>query len=382
MPENERDISVFKIVALYIGAVIGAGFASGQELMRFFAVYGSKGLWAAGLATGLLIYLGAAVLFLSVKYRTANYLQLINRLTGPWQAKVFDWLSMAMLLAGLGVMLSGSGAVFSEYLGIAAWPGVLLLLGLVVLVLSGGMAGVIRINFILVPLKIAVILLISWLVLLFCHPGSGPAGEIPGTAGISTGNWYLSGILYVSYNMILVLAVLSTLGNRVSAGKGLVGGALGGLGLGLAAGMVVLAQGKLYPAIASYQVPLLFMAGQVSPVLRIPVALLIWLAILTTAVANAHGLAARFAPVGSTKYKLAGGICALLVLPLGGQDFDRLVGAIYPLFGYAGLALLLLLFIHSLGPLIKFWGAKFGGPKSLIVKILRLLMLWIKKIKS
>jgi len=115
----------------------------------------------------------------------------------------------------------------------------------------------------------------------------------------------------------------------------------------------VLAQLKLYPAITSYQVPMLFMAGAVAPVLRIPAAILIWLAILTTAVANAHGLAARFAPPGSAKYKLTGVICILLALPLGGHDFDRLVGTVYPLFGYAGLLMLVLLFVNSFGPLVK-----------------------------
>ena len=31
---------------LYIGAVIGAGFASGQEIWRFFGLYGSGGCWS------------------------------------------------------------------------------------------------------------------------------------------------------------------------------------------------------------------------------------------------------------------------------------------------------------------------------------------------
>jgi len=353
MPDNERNISVFKIAAMYIGAVIGAGFASGQEIMQFFTVYGNKGLWGVGVATMLLAYLGAAVLYLSVKYGTGNYLQLINNLTAPWVAKIFDLLSMAMLLAGLSVMLAGSGAVFSEYLEIAAWPGVLFLLFIVSFVLTGGMAGVIRFNFVLVPLKITAILVISLLVLVLCSTGAPPAGEISQSTSISTGNWCLSGMLYVSYNMILVLAVLSTLGNRVTVRKAVAGGAAGGIGLGIAAGMLVLAQLKLYPAIVSYQVPVLFMAGEIGHLLKIPVAILIWLAILTTAVANAHGLAARFAPPGTAKYKLAGAVCNLLALPLAGLDFGRLVGTIYPLFGYAGLLMVLILLVNPFWPLMK-----------------------------
>jgi len=42
--ENSR-VSTFKVAATYIGTVVGAGFASGQEMLQFFAVFGLKGFW-------------------------------------------------------------------------------------------------------------------------------------------------------------------------------------------------------------------------------------------------------------------------------------------------------------------------------------------------
>lgn len=353
MSITARNISVFKIAAMYAGAVIGAGFASGQEVMQFFTVYGIKGLWGVVVATMLLAYLGASILYLSVKYGTGNYLLLINNLTAPWVARIFDLLSIAMLLAGLSVMLSGSGAVFSEYLRIAAWPGVLFLLFIVGLVLTGGMARVIRFNSLLVPVKIAAIFIVSLLVIAMCKSGAPPVEGMHSSLFVSSGNWFVSGVLYVSYNMILVLAVLSTLGDRVTSRRAVAGGVVGGVVLGIAVGVLLLAQLKLYPAIAGYKVPVLFMAGEIGDMFRIPVAILIWLAILTTAVANAHGLAARFAPPGSVKYKLVGVGCTLMALPLARLDFDRLVGTIYPVFGYAGLLMVFILLVSPLLPFIK-----------------------------
>lgn len=32
-----------KIASIYIGTVIGAGFASGREIIEFFGIYGLKG---------------------------------------------------------------------------------------------------------------------------------------------------------------------------------------------------------------------------------------------------------------------------------------------------------------------------------------------------
>ena len=42
---NNKSISTFKVAATYIGTVVGAGFASGQETLQFFAVFGVRGFW-------------------------------------------------------------------------------------------------------------------------------------------------------------------------------------------------------------------------------------------------------------------------------------------------------------------------------------------------
>ena len=36
----------------FIGVVVGAGFASGQEAMQFFVAFGKWGLWGIALAAG------------------------------------------------------------------------------------------------------------------------------------------------------------------------------------------------------------------------------------------------------------------------------------------------------------------------------------------
>ena len=37
-------VTTFKVAATYIGTVIGAGFASGQEILQFFSVFGNMGI--------------------------------------------------------------------------------------------------------------------------------------------------------------------------------------------------------------------------------------------------------------------------------------------------------------------------------------------------
>lgn len=58
---------IMRIVMLYVGTVIGAGFASGQEILQFFIDYGYKGILGNVLAGILFIYLGFVVIYISSK---------------------------------------------------------------------------------------------------------------------------------------------------------------------------------------------------------------------------------------------------------------------------------------------------------------------------
>ncbi|MEW6697398.1 MAG: hypothetical protein ACOY35_07545 [Bacillota bacterium] len=338
---------LLQLVATYIGAVIGAGFASGQEILQFFILFGYRGLLGVVVATLLFAYLGAMVLYLSIKLQAGSYRQLLSYLLGTWAGRFMDMVSLLMLVGGLGVMLSGSGAVVQEYLGMPQWMGVGLAVFAILLVIMHGLTGLLTVNVLLVPLKLAAVCLIAGLAL----ANKGLPAELPfiNQQGVG-GHWLWSSMLYVSFNMIVPLAVLASMGRSIDKKTGISAGILGGLGLGAAVAMVTLAGLAFYPQVTNYEVPMLFMASSVNPVLRPVFALLIWVAILTTAIANAHGFASRLAPEGGKRYRLFGFAVCLAVLPLTYFDFSFLVRLLYPLFGYAGMALFFSLLIV---PLLK-----------------------------
>lgn len=339
MYNSSNARSVYKIIVLYIGAVIGAGFASGQEIMQFFIIYGSRGLWGIVLATALFSYLGAVVMLLAAQLRSSSYNDIYRKIMGNIPGRLMDCLSLIMLPGGLVVMLAGGGAVFSEHLGLPGLWGTLLVAAVTMFVISRGLQGVVSVNSILVPLKVIVILLICIISLIYTGrlAYDWPAGEI--FSGYR-GGWAWSALLYVSYNMVVPVAVLSSLGKTINPEAGVLGGLLGGLALGAVAGVVVVTGICFYPAITRYEVPLLYMAGSLGTVVKTGLGALIWLAILTTAIADTHGFASRFAPSHTRKYRIIGIGTVLLAVPVSGFKFSMLVKVLYPLFGYAGLILL------------------------------------------
>ena len=52
----------FVIALTYIGTIIGAGFASGQEIKKFFIDYGTIGITAFIFASFLFFYLGKKIM--------------------------------------------------------------------------------------------------------------------------------------------------------------------------------------------------------------------------------------------------------------------------------------------------------------------------------
>ncbi|TEB04154.1 hypothetical protein Psch_03876 [Pelotomaculum schinkii] len=331
-----------KVVTAYIGAVIGAGFASGQEIMQFFILHGASGLKGVALATALFAYLGGYVMFLCTSLKSTGYKEILTLLLGSRVGKVIDILNLCMLLAGLSVMLSGSAAVFGEQFGLPARAGVLVVATLTAMVILGGLDGVLTANVFMVPLKFLAVSLISLAAL---RLGGGPVNlepVVPAAAGVA-GHWAVAGLLYVSYNMVVPVAVLSSLGRMVPRKIGVAGGVLGGLLLGAAVCLVTLAGLRHFPEASTYQIPLLYLAGRLGYGFQQALGLLIWLAILTTAIAQAHGFASRLAGGALKPYRIFGVGACLLALPLSGFSFAALVRLLYPLFGCVGLALLLAL---------------------------------------
>ena len=108
---------IFIIVLVIIGALIGAGFASGQEIYSFFYCYGLKGI------LGLILNI--------------------------------------LLLVTFYIMIAGFGAYFEQEIGISRILGSLILAILCFCVFLTSVKGVLKVSQYLVPILIIFILLIG-----------------------------------------------------------------------------------------------------------------------------------------------------------------------------------------------------------------------------
>src|SRR5690554_3658219 len=112
------DKNWMKISFIYVGTVIGAGFASGREIIEFFGVYGLKGIIGITMSGFLFSLLGGLFLLKIYNYRIKGYDDLVGRIFGARFGTFLDAIIAISLFTGFSIMVSGSGAIFKEELEI------------------------------------------------------------------------------------------------------------------------------------------------------------------------------------------------------------------------------------------------------------------------
>lgn len=313
----------FAVAMTYCGAVIGAGFATGREVVDFFTAYGNRGLAGIGLAAIFFAGVGVVILDVTLHNPVYSYIDLLKTvLPLPWLSRVMDYLFLITLVAGTGVMVAAGGTVFQHW-GLSYPLGCAGFILLCALLLRSGGDGFVRANCWLVPGMAAAI------VMLCLARISAP------TLGGKTWGPYNSAVLYVSFNTAIAGVALSTLKGKLDKRSVLLGGGGGGLLIGL---LLLFIHGGAR-GLESYDIPLLRLAEIVLGKGKWLYAVVLMAAVLTTALANIHGLASRIATPGPGYWLvvLGTGITGFFIAQFG---FAGLVSFLYPVLGLCNIVLL------------------------------------------
>ncbi|MFY9173934.1 MAG: hypothetical protein WAO24_01105 [Peptococcia bacterium] len=342
---GKRSTYFWQIAFTYIGAIVGAGFASGQEIFKFFGIFGSKGILGALLAGLLLAFYGFQIVRTSALMRLDSYEQYLVYLFGSRKAKLMDGLIGFFLLCGFAVMLVAGGSLFNQLWG---WhPAVGFILNAVILyvIMLVGVKGMLWLNTVLIPFLVVASIIVAALSL---TGGSQPDVIQELKSQFLINNWLLGSLLYVSYNVVLGMVVLVTLGDI--AYKGGSGGAvLGGVVLGVMAAFLALALKWNFVHVQAYDVPLLALAGLQANWLAKCYSLVLWVAIITTALGNGLGLVQRLRSNFPIPLPIVIALPFLPAIALLGWPLGRAVGLIYPLMGYLGFVLIIAISFRIFG---------------------------------
>ena len=385
--KQTNSIGGLKIAATFIGTVVGAGFASGQEILQFFNIFRQQGLFAILVVSLLFIVFGYIIMSIGRKIGSDSHNHIINQVSGPFLGRIFDFIITFFLFGAFTAMAAGTGAMLQQQFRIPFLIGSALLTALTALTVLFGVKGVVNAISMVVPFLLGSLILICILVVfstpfseLFTNlsaPFPGTSSHNPAAIGgddvigdtvidnavigdaighshnndISSnivGNWFSSSILYVSYNTILSIAVLGMLGVNARNEKSVRRGAiLGGLGLGVGILAIFLSIANYLPEVYAVEIPMLVVAGKVGLVAQLGFSIVLIAEMYTTAVGSLYSFMARMQvssiSLKNTQMILIASGAAFFASNLG---FSNIVKYVYPVIGYSGILLLVLFLVR------------------------------------
>lgn len=293
--------------ALYICTIIGAGFATGRELLTYFARFGVWGFAAAGFC---------CIFFAVFLYKTLSAPPKREKKLLTYTIFVFNIIIYSSMLAAASEVIPLGRFMTALITGVTV---------------MGGLTSVTAVSSLLMPAMLGVIITIG----LYLGTGTS-APPYTGPALIATPLMSIPfGAAYAAYNIITPAAVFSNVhtGKRTAAAAGLISGIV------LCTAMYSLMTPLYlnYPYIRDMTLPLRYLTEQ-TPFRLLYTALLIT-ALYTTAVSCCKAIVQHTEKYTGSQWK-AVLLCSAAALFLSLMGFDNIVDRVYFVFGFAGAAII------------------------------------------
>lgn len=327
----------WRIGFAYTGTVVGAGFASGQEILQFFTIYGKYGFWGILLAMFLFSWLGIRLMLVGARLGASSFQECSYHLFGTALGRWINRLITVILFGFTVAMISGTGALFAEHWGISFHLGVWITLTLAFFVLIRGLTGILEINSFFVPLMLGFLLLVgiqAW--------SQGEWEVVYQQLRIEQGgHWLISAITYVAFNLAMAQAVLVPLGGEIQDERALrIGGWIGGLILGFMLFACNYALQLNLDDVHQLEIPMGFLVSFLGKGIQYAFLFILWAEIFTTLLSNIYGLTSSI----QQKLRLRPWMILVLIFIVGYLfslvGFSTLVRYLYPIFGYCGVWML------------------------------------------
>ncbi|WP_138495560.1 hypothetical protein [Paenibacillus pinistramenti] len=341
---------VLQVAFTYIGTIVGAGFATGREILQFFTQYGKWGALTIGLSTLLFVWLGTKMMLLAHDIGAVSYEDLNRKLFGR---RTGWWISLFTLIVLIGVnsvMLAGAGSVFMEHLGLSYQLGLWITLIGTFLLLNKGMDAILQLNSIVVPLMITLsVIIISATI---GTPGSERFLSLNTDSSLL--QTWASPFIYSAFNLAMAQAVLVPVGSKIENRKVLVwGGVAGGLGIGfmLMAGHFALSAHM--PGIVQFEIPMGNIAFQLGTAVQLIYVLLIFMEIFSTFVADIYGVTLQIRTFWNIPERWLSLIILSICYLTSQIGFSSLLSVLYPLFGALSLVWAVMLVLYRKPEIIR-----------------------------
>lgn len=349
---------VFTYSGAFIAFLVGSGFATGQEVLQYFASYGYFGIIGTLVVLIILVYAGISFITKGYDLKFRKGSEVFKYYCGEKVGTFFDYFSIVFIYLSFIVMVSGAGANINQHFNLPNYVGsfsISVLTGATVMLGLGGLVKIIG------KIGPAVIILSIFLGMVSTFGNVEGLKESPNiltTLNLTkaSSNWFLAAGSYAGFCMLWLAGFLASIGSKSNSRKEIIYGVLfGAVGFSLAVLILTLGLMSNIKSVAGTQIPTLVLAEQIHPYLATVFSIIIIVGIYSASVPLLWSVSSRFAVDKSLKFNYITIILTALGLIVGtGLDFSLLVNVVYVISGYIGMILLLFMLIKT-NPLKKFF---------------------------
>ena len=324
-----------------VGLIVGAGFASGQEMLQYFVAFGSMGLWGLTIAAVIMVVGSVAMMQLGSYLLADEHTVVFSKVTHPILAWILDIATVATLFGVGFVMFAGGGSNLNQKFDLPLWVGTAIML---VLVLGAGMLDVNKVSAVIgtiTPLSITFIVIATVYTFatadwdMAAHDAFARANLEPAMDW-----WWLSALNYVGFCLIVAVSMAIVIAGanadtRAAGWGGLVGGSTYAILLACSTLTLFLS----VESVSGDDMPMLTVVDDIHPWLGNITSIVIYLMVFNTAIGMFYAMAKRITRNRPERFRPVFIVGTLIGFALGFLPFSDLVGVVYPTLGWAGILL-------------------------------------------
>ncbi|GEQ49706.1 YkvI family membrane protein [Tetragenococcus koreensis] len=327
----------FKIAMAFTGIIIGAGFASGQEMLQYFTSFGIWGIVGTIVSIFIFGFFGFVIVDMGHFFKAYSHRDVLNHIVSPITNRVID-IFLLLTLFGIGVvMVAGAGSNLNQQFGWPIWLGNLICVALVFLVGMMNTEKVVGAIGAIAPFLIILVIVISFRSLSTADWDFAAMNADALELTSPLPNWWVSVLNYASVNLTTGVATAFLLGG-VEKDKKVArhGGLIGGIVVGCLIVLINLTLFATSAQVATFDLPMLQMARLIQPWVGLIMSILIFFEIWNTAMSVLYSFSTSFITPNKKnfRYVLLAASIAAFALSFGG--FTNVIGFVYPAVGYGG----------------------------------------------
>ena len=328
-------------VFLVLGAVIGAGYASGREVWLFFGPNSGRAILLFAILFGISCY---GIMKISFQKKTKDYQPILEVLVGKRLSRFYDGITIFYLALTTIIMIAGSGATLEVY-QLPKWIGIVFIIVMLIWLFSFKLDHVLDINSIMVPVLIATLIIILIVFLGTEHTTAQVSLQKPS---------YLNAVIFTSVNLLPIISVIGAIGDKISSKKEvMLTSIISAFSLGLLSWVFNQSMTIIEAKIDRFEMPIYAILLRFPNWILIIMTFVIWMAIFSTALGAMIGLISRVqSRYQSSQFKTSL-IIIVILTPLSFTGFQFLVELIYPIYGVINIYILLSLIIYPIKEYFK-----------------------------